>query len=129
MSTIKRISLSELSEKALDETLNKYSRTIRGYPLSWTWCEICNEIEDSADADLTQYEQCNILCPLYPSGWCRNTRLMSRLYDAYAANEQARFYEKEYEKWETDVNNYLWWITTELELRRTKYERRWGGAW
>lgn len=57
------------------------------------------------------------------------TPLISRLYDAYAANEQAGFYEKEYEKWETDVNNYLWWITTELELRRTKCERKWGGAW
>lgn len=120
---IKRISLSELSEKALDETLNKYSGALRGYILSWTSCRICDEIENVEDS------ACKVLCPLYPSGWCRNDKLESRLYDAYAAMDTASFREKEYEKWETDVNNYLWWITTELELRRTKYERQWGGAW
>ena len=120
---IKRISLSEISEKALDETLNKYSGALRGYILSWTWCRICGEIEN------VENSTCKILCPLYPSEWCRNDRRQSRLYDAYVAMNEGEFREKEYEKWETDVNNYLWWITTELELRRTKYERKWGGAW
>ena len=129
MSTIKRISLSELSEQALNQTLNKYSGALRGYLLSWTWCQICSEIDNNTDKNTLSSDECETLCPLYPSEWCRNDRLESRLYDAYAAMDTARFREKKYERWETDVNNYLWWITTELELRRTKYERRWGGAW
>ena len=28
-----------------------------------------------------------------------------------------------------DLKDYLWWVTIELELMRTKCERRWGGAW
>ena len=61
---IKRIGLSELSEQALEQTLNKYSAALSGCPLSWTWCGICIEIEYNADTDMTQYEQCAILCPL-----------------------------------------------------------------
>jgi len=122
---IKRISLSELSEQALEQTLNKYSAALSGCPLSWTWCGICIEIEYNADTDMTQYEPCAILCPLYPSEWCRNDKLESRLYDAYAAMDTASFREKEYERWKTDVNNYLWWITTELELMRSDYEKHW----
>lgn len=120
---IKRISLSELSEKALDETLNKYSRALRGRSLSWTWCRICGEIENDEDT------RCKTLCPLYPSEWCRNDRRQSRLYDTYVAMNEGEFREKEYERWKNDVNNYLWWITTELEIRRAKCERKWGGAW
>lgn len=118
---IKRVSLHELSEKALDETLDKYSGALRGYGLTWTWCGICIETENKAtyeNKDVSEHLICETCCPLYPSEWCRNEKLESRLYDGYGQNN-----------WEIDVNNYLWWITIELELRRTKYERNWGGAW
>lgn len=113
----KRISIFELSEQALDETLDKYSGALRGYGLTWTWCEICIEVGNIAmneNRDIPYSDICKQCCPLYPSEWCRNEKLESRLYDGY--------------RWEIDVDNYLWWITTELELRRTKYERNWGGT-
>lgn len=122
---IKRISLSELSEQALDQTLDKYSGAINGYSLSWTRCKICSEIDNNTDKNTLSSDECETLCPLYPSEWCRDDKLESRLYDAYAAMDTASFREKEYERWKTDVNNYLWWITTELELMRSDYEKHW----
>lgn len=115
-----RISIFELSEQALDETLDKYSGALRGYGLSWTWCKICTEIKNIAiheNSDISYSDMCKLLCPLYTSKWCRNEKLGSRLY------------EKKQKQWEIDVNNYLWWITIELELRRTKYEQNWEGTW
>lgn len=127
-----RISIFELSERALDETLDKYSGALRGYGLTWTWCKICIEVGNIAmneNRDIPYSDICKQCCPLYPSEWCRNEKLESRLYDGYSAMLTALFNESEQNRWEIDVDNYLWWITTELELRRTKYERNWGGAW
>ena len=128
---IKRVSLSELSEKALDETLDKYSGALRGYGLTWTWCRMCIETGTIAmleNENMGHSDICEACCPLYPSEWCRNEKLESRLYDGYSAMLTALFHESEQNRWETDTNNYLWWVTIELELRRTKYEKHWGGA-
>lgn len=107
MTTI--ISLSNLPEYALDETIEKYIHALTGeYPV-WAYCSICAEI----DSILSEDDGCEILCPLYPSGWCMDDPADSRLYHPT----------------DTDLEDYLWWVTIELELMRTKCERRWGGAW
>ena len=111
------MSLSELSEQALDETLYKYSAALQYNFMSWEMCKICTEIDTLKIPDIKS--GCKYFCPLYPSRWCRNAIQNSRLYKQ----------DTQLNAWKTDVNNYLWWITTELELRRTKYERKWGGAW
>ena len=129
---IKRVSLSELSEKALDETLDKYSGALRGYGLTWTWCRMCIETGTIAmleNENMGHSDICEACCPLYPSEWCRNEKLESRLYDGYSAMLTALFHESEQNRWETDTNNYLWWVTIELELMRNDYEKHWGGAW
>ena len=118
-----RISIFELSEQALDETLDKYSGALRGYGLTWTRCKICTEVENIAaeeSGNWSEQSPCKLFCPLYPSEWCRDEKLESRLYDGYSAMLTALFNESEQNRWEIDVNNYLWWITIELELMRTK---------
>jgi hypothetical protein len=117
-----RISIFELSERALDETLDKYSGALRGYGLSWTWCKICTEIRNIAiheNSDISDSDMCKLLCPLYTSKWCRNNRHDSKLSDT----EQSKV------EWLKNVERYLWWITIELELMRNDYEKHWGGAW
>ena len=101
-----RISIFELSERALDETLDKYSQGLEHGYASWRVCRICMEVLTSCR-----------LCPLYPSKWCVSDRLESRLYKTYEKTD-----------WESDVESYLWWISIELELMRADYEKYWGGA-
>jgi len=122
---IKRISLSELPEKALDETLQKYSRALWCGTLQWVFCRICKEIDACEDRVLEEcdVDGCEDLCPLYPSGWRRNAPDKSKLYKYYPPFET----EKD-TVWEQNVNNYLWWVTIELELRRAGYEKHLGGA-
>ena len=104
-----RISLSNLPEYALDKTIEKYTHALtEEYPV-WAYCSICAEIDSILSGD----DGCEILCPLYPSGWCMDDPADSRLYHPT----------------DTDLKDYLWWVTIELELMRTKCERRWGGAW
>ncbi|WP_333642117.1 hypothetical protein [Mesotoga prima] len=108
-----RIGLWELSEKALDETLSKYSKAMTENSVAWVFCKICEEV-DNLTIDRHD-DMCRTFCPLYPTEWCRNEPLYSRLF------KKTR-YEKQ---WITDINNYLWWITTELELMRSDYEKHW----
>lgn len=108
-----RIGLWELSEKALDETLSKYSKAMTENSVAWVFCKICEEV-DNLTIDRHD-DMCRTFCPLYPMEWCRNEPLYSRLF------KKTR-YEKQ---WITDINNYLWWITTELELMRSDYEKHW----
>jgi hypothetical protein len=101
-----RISLFELSERALDETLDKYSQGLEHGYASWRVCRICMEVLTSCR-----------LCPLYPSKWCVSDRLESRLYKTYEKTD-----------WDNDIKSYLWWISIELELMRADYEKHWGGV-
>ena len=114
MSKINRVRLSELSEKALDNTIDKYTWVMMKRGQLWSYCLICVEIDVVAGKEkILNQNRCKHLCPLYPSDWCQNTASDSRLYNPS----------------DEDMTNYLWWITTELELRRTEYERNLGGAW
>jgi hypothetical protein len=111
-----RISIFELSEKALDETLYKYSKAMTENSMAWISCKICKEMNN-----LTinrPDDTCETFCPLYPSGWCRNEPMDSRLYKN----------ERDNKSWRNDVNNYLWWISIELELMRADYEKHWEGV-
>ena len=114
-----RISIFELSERALDETLRKYSEALQYECISWIACRICFEIDRTANEMHIYAGLCETLCPLYPSKWCRNNRHDSRL----AETDRIKI------EWLQDIENYLWWITIELELQRTEYEQNWGGTW
>lgn len=111
------ISIFNLSERALDETLRKYSEALKYEGVLWTACQICFEIDKIADELQASSMICSTLCPLYPSKWCRNNRHDSRLANTDRVKTE----------WMRDVENYLWWITIELELQRTEYEQNWGG--
>ena len=113
------ISIFNLSERALDDTLRKYSEALQYECISWIACRICFEIDKIADKLHIYAELCGTLCPLYPSKWCRNNRHDSKLSDT----EQSKV------EWLKNVERYLWWITIELELMRNDYEKHWGGAW
>ena len=41
-----RIGLWELSEKALDETLSKYSKAMTENSVAWIFCKICEEVDN-----------------------------------------------------------------------------------
>ena len=113
------ISIFNLSERALDETIRKYSEALQYECIYCEACRICFEIDKIADKLHIYAELCGTLCPLYPSKWCRNNRHDSKLSDT----EQSKV------EWLKNVERYLWWITIELELMRNDYEKHWGGAW
>jgi hypothetical protein len=83
-----------LSDKALNETLKKYSNYLINKKLNWRACLICDEI---LSIGLITCEE----CPLWPSEWCRCKCDASRVT--------------------TEPNDYLWWITIELELRQEEF--------
>ena len=114
-----RISIFELSERALDETIRKYAEVLKYECIYWIACKICFEIDQIANELQMDKQICSTLCPLYPSKWCRNNRHDSRL----AEKNQNKT------EWLQDVERYLWWITIELELMRNDYEKHWRGAW
>jgi len=58
---IKRISLSELSEQALDETLCKYSKAITENSVAWIFCKICEEVDNLT---IDRHDDiCRTFCP------------------------------------------------------------------
>ena len=109
-----QISLDDISSDAIKESIKKFTRLLiegwkgykKKYGLPWYTCKIC--IEVNRINDYNNIWDC-INCPLQPSKWCKergNDSRLHRIYHNY--NEQL---------WEKDVNDYIWWLTIEVETR------------
>jgi hypothetical protein len=103
-----QISLDDISSNAIKESIKKYTRLLiegwnkyeEKYGMAWNHCKICIEVNDIIGRE----NFCVQHCPLSPQKWCRNDAYRSRLY-------------KDNENWEKDVNDYIWWLTIEIETR------------
>lgn len=104
-----QISLDDISSDAINESIKKFTRLLiegweeyeKKYGMAWNSCKLCTEVFDIIRIE----NYCVIQCPLSLQGWCKNIANRSRLY------------KKCNENWEKDVNDYIWWLTIEIETR------------
>jgi len=95
--------------------LAKWYKSYLGEEDDWTSCPICEDVQANWPDDLSDDLYCSDLCPLSVSGWCREYKDDSKLSEEYDDVEGGLTQSELLE-------NYLWWITIELEMRRAEYE-------
>jgi len=115
-----QISLDDISSNAIKESIKKFTRLliegVKGYEEKykidyWSSCRICIEVDEINGINYYCYN-----CPLYTSKWCREYDNESRLNHVYHEHQEET--SSNWKKnWEKDVNDYIWWLTIEIETR------------
>jgi hypothetical protein len=109
------IRFDEISIKAWNETLQKYAMALLTGYLAWIPCRICDEMDEIRTKNEDDNSiPCKWICPLSPSSWCRNAKSTSRLHYEYHMGKRDRY-------WSDDLEEYLWWITIEVEMMEEEY--------
>ena len=110
-----QIPLDDISSDAIKDSITKFTRLLiegwEGYKVKynkmpWQTCKICEEVNE---INKNNFWYCKN-CPLRPSNWCKSDGRASRLFIAYFGHITLK-------DWEKDVNDYIWWLTIELETR------------
>jgi hypothetical protein len=108
-----QIPLDDISSDAINESIKKFTRLLvegwEGYKVKynkmpWQTCKICEEVDKINNRHFMYCKN----CPLHPSKWCRGHGNDSRLHKIYHITKK---------RWEKDVNDYIWWLTIEVETR------------